>query len=48
MRIKIQKRKKKKKKKKVGHFGHGEKDDGWVYDQKKQDIDAVDVGLTGV
>ena len=42
------KKKKKKKKKKIKHFGHGEKDDGWIHDQRKWNIDVVDIGLTGV
>ena len=41
-------KKRKKKKKKVRHFRHGEKNDGQIHDQKKRNVNAVDVGLMGV
>ena len=41
-------KKRKKRREKARHFGHSEKDNGRIYDQRKWNINAVDVRLTDV
>ena len=38
----------KKNQKKIKHFGHGEGNNGRIYDQRKWNVDAMDVGLMDV